>query len=99
MAEGDSTTPSEYHALALAKMSRILGPERAQQLVFELLGRLRLTLATADELLMFSTELSKLGGFEGAVGAMLSVRALMSGAGVKGGATVKASTASADEDG
>lgn len=81
MSEHAST--SEYHALALTKMTRILGAERARQLMSELLERLGITLETADDLLQFSNELSKLGGFEGAVGAMLSVRALMNGAGTK----------------
>lgn len=74
---------SEFHTLALTKMTRVLGAERARQLMGVLLGRLGTTLDTADDLLNFSNELSKFGGFEGAVGAMLSVRALMSGAGVK----------------
>lgn len=80
----EQASSSEVHALALSKMTRVLGAERARQLMCELLGRLGITLETADDLLQFSNELSKLGGFEGAVGAMLSVRALMDGAGTKG---------------
>lgn len=74
---------SEFHGIAFAKMSRVLGAERAQRLLSEILGALDLRLETADDLLSFANELSKRGGFEGAVGAMLSVRALMRGAGPK----------------
>ncbi len=74
----------ELHELALGKMTRILGPERAHRLMSNILASLEIELRTADELLRFSEELSKLGGFEGAVGAMLSVRAVMSGAGAAG---------------
>lgn len=81
MSEFAST--GEFHTLALSKMTRILGAARARQLMCELLGKLGITLETADDLLQFSNELSKLRGFEGAVGAMLSVRALMSGASIK----------------
>ncbi len=73
----------ELHDLALGKMTRILGHERAHRLMSGILASLGIELRDADELLRFSKELSKLGGFEGAVGAMLSVRAVMSGAGTK----------------
>ncbi len=73
----------ELHELALEKMTRILGRERAHRLMSTILASLEIELRTADELLRFAQELSKLGGFEGAVGAMLSVRAVMRGAGAK----------------
>lgn len=76
----------EFHALALTKMTRVLGAERAQSLMTEIVSTLGIRLETADDLLTFANELARLGGFEGAVGAMLSVRALMSGASAKPGA-------------
>ena len=78
-----SPARSELHELALSKMSRVLGEQRAYRLASEILERLGIHLDTADDLHAFATELSKLGGFEGAVGAMLSVRALMNGAAIK----------------
>lgn len=70
----------KFRELALTKMTRILGEKRARRLVTEILASLGIELRDADELLRFSNELSKLGGFEGAVGAMLSVQAVMHGA-------------------
>lgn len=64
-------------------MSRVLGEERARRLASQILQRLAMDLHTADDLYAFAAELQKLGGFEGAVGAMLSVRALMHGAAIK----------------
>lgn len=74
------TAECKFHDLALTKMTRILGEKRARAIMGELLAMLGLELRDADELLHFATELSKLGGFEGAVGAMLSVQAVMHGA-------------------
>ncbi|MEJ7597563.1 MAG: hypothetical protein WKG01_06600 [Kofleriaceae bacterium] len=61
-------------------MTRILGEKRAHLIMGQLLSTLGVELRDADELFEFANELSKLGGFEGAVGAMLSVQAVMHGA-------------------
>ncbi len=73
-------TECKFRDLALTKMTRILGEKRAHVLMDQLLSTLGVELRDADELLQFAIELSKLGGFEGAVGAMLSVQAVMHGA-------------------
>jgi hypothetical protein len=78
-----STSRSELHELALTKMSRVLGEERARRLASQILAHLCIELRTPDDLHAFAAELQKLGGFEGAVGAMLSVRAVMNGAAIK----------------
>ncbi len=70
----------KFRELALTKMTRILGEKRARVIMGQLLSSLGVELRDADELLQFASELSKLGGFEGAVGAMLSVQAVMHGA-------------------
>lgn len=71
---------SEFYQLALGKMAKVLGEARARELLTRLCEEANLTLATADELFQLAAALSKLGGFEGAVGALLSVQAVMRGA-------------------
>lgn len=68
------------HRLALDKMSSVLGPDRARRLMERLLAKLGLALDTPQELMRFADELTRMGGFEGAVGAMLGVQAVMRGA-------------------
>lgn len=70
----------ELHAFALAKMSRVLGPDRARQLLARLLAQLELELRTPADLLRLSEAMTPLGGFEAAVGAMLGVAAVLRGA-------------------
>lgn len=75
------TQPSEFSTLALDKMGRVLGQARATQLFSEILGEIKLKeISSADDLLVFARALSGRGAFEGAVGAMLSVQAVMRGA-------------------
>lgn len=71
---------SDVRQLALQKMSAVLGEGRARSLLDEICRSENVPLATADDLFRFAAGLSKLGGFEGAVGALLSVRAVMLGA-------------------
>ena len=71
----------ELHEFALAKMSKVLGPDRARQLMKRLLDELGIELRTPDDLVQLSDAMSRLGGFEGAVGAMLGVAAVLRGAG------------------
>ena len=72
---------SEYGHLALEKMTRVLGEPRARQLFDEICTEIGLKgISSADDLLAFARALSDRGAFEGAVGAMLSVQAVMKGA-------------------
>ena len=71
---------SKFYELARTKMTRVLGEQRAHRLMTQIMASLGIELRNVDELLQFASELSKLGGFEGAVGAMLSVQAIMHGA-------------------
>ena len=72
---------SIWDELALVKLANILGRPAAVRVMREVLAELRLGgLTSADELYRFSQALSSRDGFVGAVGAMLSVTALMRGA-------------------
>lgn len=77
---GTQLAQSKLHELALTKMVRILGEQRARQLMGEILASLNIVIEDADDMLQFAAELSRRPGFEGAVGAMLSVQAIMHGA-------------------
>ena len=71
----------EFSKLAQEKMARVLGQARATALFAEILAEIGLaSIASADDLLLFARALSDRGAFEGAVGAMLSVQAVMRGA-------------------
>jgi len=71
---------SELERLALEKMAAVLGRVRATQLMRGLLDDLHIELRTPQDLLDFSEALARMGGFEGAVGAMLGVTAVLRGA-------------------
>jgi hypothetical protein len=71
----------DLSALALAKLSRVLGPERGGRVFAETLAAARMTtLSTADDLYAFAEHLSRRGGIEAAVGGLLSVAAVIRGA-------------------
>ena len=70
----------ELRQLALDKMSAVLGPDRARRLMQQILDRLEFELRTPHDLMRFAEEMTALGGFEGAVGAMLGVVAVVRGA-------------------
>lgn len=75
------TDPSgDVRAYAFAKVSKVLGPDRARQVMDRLLAELDIELRTPHDLLRLSEGMSRLGGFEGAVGAMLGVTAVLWGA-------------------
>ena len=76
----DVPPPGELHGLALEKMSRVLGAQKAQQLMDRILAQLGLEILTAQDLYVFANHLSQLGGFESAVGSMLGVTAILRGA-------------------
>lgn len=80
----DAPTPmpdeTEFHVVAREKMTRVLGTGLGLRLLSEILARQENDLATADDLHRFATELARRPAFEGAVGGMLQVTALMRGA-------------------
>ena len=81
MKAGGETPPEvDIRQLAMEKMNRVLGESRARQVAARILTETGLTLTTADDLYAFSDELAKLPGFEGAVGGMLRVEAVLRGA-------------------
>lgn len=77
---GEAREDGEFHRLALEKMSSVLGATRARQLLTAILDSTGLTLESADDLYAFSLELAKHRGFEGAVGGLLGVQAVLHGA-------------------
>lgn len=67
-------------ALALSKMTRVLGGQRAVQLHAAVLAECNLPhLATAADLAVFAEALSRRPGFEGTLGTMLAVDAICLG--------------------
>lgn len=72
----------DVHALALEKVGRILGPARAQTLLTGFLGEWpqRDRLRTPEDLYAFGRRLAGMPGMEQAVGALLTMQAVMLGA-------------------
>jgi hypothetical protein len=67
--------------LALARLTKVLGPDAGRRVFDETLTAAGLSsLATADDLYAFAGALSARGGFEGALGGLLAVAAVMRGA-------------------
>lgn len=63
------------------KLVKVLGADKAERVAREVLDEIGLPeLATPDDLLRFARALEKRGGFESALGAMLSVQAVLRGA-------------------
>jgi len=74
-----------FSELALDKLTRVLGVQPAQRVFAETLAGSGLTaISSADDLYAFGELLSAKGGFEAAVGAMLTVAAVMRGASAPG---------------
>lgn len=72
---------TDWHAVATAKLTHVLGEERGRQLLASTLATTGLTaLTSADELHRFAQALVEAGGFAGAVGGLLSLHAVMHGA-------------------
>jgi hypothetical protein len=71
---------TDLRRIAFDKMSSVLGRDRATRLMERLLSELALELDTPQDLLRFADAMSRLGGFEGALGAMLGVTAVIRGA-------------------
>lgn len=70
----------DLHGFALAKMEKVLGPDRARQVLARTLEEHALALRTPEDLLTLSEVMTSYGGFEAAVGAMLGVAAVLRGA-------------------
>ncbi len=70
---------SEFQRLAWEKMSAVLGESRAERLLTSILSTTGGSIETADDLFAFAAELARYGGFEGAVGGLLSVQAVLHG--------------------
>lgn len=69
---------ADVHALALAKVGRILGPDRARALLEAFLVQQdKPGLRTTADLRAFGESLAAHGGIEQAVGAMLMVQAVL----------------------
>jgi hypothetical protein len=77
--------PSPFTALALEKLARVLGPARGRRVFDETLLLMgKSDLLTADDLHLFAEHLTRKGAFEGAVGGLLGVAAVMRGAKARG---------------
>lgn len=73
--------PTDWNAVALAKLTKVLGAERGRRAMTEALQALALaSLASADDLYRFARHLVAGGGFAGAVGGLLRLHAVMHGA-------------------
>jgi hypothetical protein len=74
--------PQPTHAdFALEKLTRVLGHDRARRVYADTLTSAGLAdVRTADDLHAFGQQLSKQGGFEAAVGGLISVAAILRGA-------------------
>lgn len=79
---------SGFAQLALDKLIRVLGAEQGKRAFAQTLIAVRLTdLRTPNELYTFGEHLSKQGGFEAAVGRLLTVAAVIRGANNPGQST------------
>jgi hypothetical protein len=72
---------SEWDSLAREKLSAVLGGHRAEQIMGQVFRSMGVrTLNSAQDLYVFGQQVVAMGGFEGAVGALLSTLAVMRGA-------------------
>jgi hypothetical protein len=73
--------PEDLDALALGKLTKILGEGRGSRVFAEVLAATGLrTLSTPEELYTFAQHLTARAGMESAVGGVLSVAAVIRGA-------------------
>lgn len=76
---------SEFAKLALDKLTRVLGAAQGQRAFERTLAEAQLTdIRTPNELYTFGEHLAKVGGFEAAVGRLLTVAAVVRGANSSG---------------
>lgn len=81
MTDSTANVGISVETLAREKMSRVLGASRAQKLFAEIMAEIGLAqLSTPENLLVFSRALSRRPAFEGTVGTMLVVAAVLRGA-------------------
>lgn len=81
MTAGDSTIKPGPHELATEKLTKVLGRARASEVMGRVLTKLQIAqLRTPEELHRFSIALLDEGGFEGAVGGLLGLQAILLGA-------------------
>lgn len=83
MTDTPSTASSgdDLMALAMGKLTRVLGAERGPRVFEATLATAKLTtLKTPDDLHRFAEHLAERGGIESAVAGLLSVAAVMRGA-------------------
>ena len=74
-------SPTAWHDVALDKLTRVLGKNRARTLMADTLREADLvSLDSPRDLQRFARILIEAGGFAGAVGGLLSVHAVMYGA-------------------
>ena len=72
---------SRWDETAIAKLTRVLGQDTAMETYGQALRALGLQqLYTVDDLHRFAQHVAALGGFVGAVGALLSVHSIIHGA-------------------
>lgn len=76
--------PSADASIALEKLTRVFGTERAQAIYGAMLAEAGLAdLRSPDDLFAFAAQLSRRGGIEAAVGGLLSVASVLRGAGAR----------------
>lgn len=80
MADVRGNPPEDLRRFAQEKMTAVLGVDRARALLQQLVDEKGMPLDTPQDLYAFSEALCAMKGFEGAVGAMLGVAAVMRGA-------------------
>jgi hypothetical protein len=76
----EQSQETELAQLAREKLTRVLGAARARSVLAQTLAAARLTdIRTPDDLYLFGEQLSTQGGFEAAVGRILTVAAVIRG--------------------
>ena len=71
-------SPTDWHGIALAKLTKIMGDGAGEVLAHSVLEEIELErVSSAAELRHFAVALSRRGGFATAVGALLTLHATM----------------------
>lgn len=77
----NASSGDDLSALAIGKLSRVLGAERGLRIFDATLAAANMSrVQTPDELYRFAQQLSLMGGIEAAVAGLLSVSAVIRGA-------------------
>lgn len=77
-------TETRWNEVALTKLSNVVGREQAEEVYAATMRDLDLeSLRSPNDLFIFAQHVKKLEGFVGAVGALLSVHAVIHGASAK----------------